>query len=367
MERILTIKANYLAETFGYEVIIITTDQRGRKPYYELSNKISHYDLSINFDLYYEYPILKRIFSFLNKQKKCKRKLGLLLNEIKADIVISLMGRVISFLPNINDGSKKVFEYHFSRQVREQMLLESHSSYLKKIVYRRRSNTELKNIKKLDSFVVLTHEDAALWGELPNLNVIPNSTSFFSTYNADLENKYVISVGRMEPQKGYDYLVDIWKPIKEKHPDWKLIVFGNGSKVNDIKQQISFAKMDEVILIKDPTSKIETELLNCSIYLMTSRYEGFPMVLVEAMACGLPVVSFSCPCGPRDIITNNEDGYLVEIGDVKSTSEHLIDLIENKELRKRMGLVARENIKRFSQDEVMKLWNTLFLNLLNEK
>ncbi|HEY5588373.1 MAG TPA: glycosyltransferase family 4 protein [Candidatus Paceibacterota bacterium] len=367
MERILTVKANYLVETLGHDVTIITTDQRERKSYYNLSNKINCHDLSINFDIYYEYPILKRVLSFFVKQYDCKRKLDVLLKELKADIVISLMGRIISFLPDIKDGSKKVLEYHFSRNVREQMLVETNSGFVKRIVYRNRASSELKNIKRLDAFVVLTHEDAALWGDLSNLYVIPNAASFFPENNALLDNKKVISVGRMEHQKGYDYLVDIWKPIKEKHPDWKLVIYGNGKNSEEIKSQIKKAKLDDVIIIKEPTSSIDEALLNSSIYLMTSRYEGFPMVLLEAMACGLPVVSFRCPCGPTDIISNNEDGYLVEIEDKQSMTFYLNKLIENEDLRKQMGLSARENIRRFSQDEVMKLWNKLFIKLINEK
>lgn len=367
MERILTLKANYLADRLGYDVIIITTDQRERKSYYELSNKVQCHDLSINFDLYYEYPILKRVLSFWDKQKRCKRKLNELLVELKADIVVSLMSRNISYLHKIKDGSKKVFEYHFSRNFREQMLAETNAGFIKKIAYRSRALSEFKNIRKLDSFVVLTHEDSLLWGELPNLSVIPNATSFSPYCKAALDNKIVISVGRIEAQKGYDQLVAIWKSVNEKHPDWKLIVFGNGKGLVALKAQIDEANLQEVILIKPPTPSIEDELLESSIYLMTSRYEGFPMVLVEAMACGLPVVSFRCPCGPGDIVTNGEDGYIVEIGDQESMSFYLDKLIENNELRKRMGAAASENIKRFSQDKVMDLWDDLFNQLISKK
>lgn len=367
MERILTVKANYMADVLGYEVIIITTDQRGRDPYYKLSDKIVCHDIAINFDLYYDYNVLKRIPFFFYKQYKCKQKLKKLLPLINADIVITLMSRSISYLTNIKDRSKKIFEYHFSRNVREQMLEENKSGLINRIIYHTRAVTEFNNIKRLDSFVVLTNEDANLWGNLPNLSVIPNATSFFPEKYAVLDNKRVISVGRMEPQKGYDYLVDIWKPIKEKHPDWVLIVYGNGRKLEELKLQIKVAELDDVIIIKDPTSHIEEELLNSSVYLMTSRYEGFPMVLVEAMACGLPVVSFRCPCGPNDIISNNEDGYLVEVGDKESMTFYLNTLIENEAMRKRMGFLARENMKKFSQDEVMKLWIELFYKLKNEK
>lgn len=367
MERTLVIKANYLADKLGHEVVIITTDQRGRPSYYQLSDKIKCIDISINFDAYYHQTMLKRIFSFLGKQSQCKRRLNVLLQELQADVVISLMSRILSFLPKIKDGSRKVFEYHFSRNVREQLFGSPQIGLFEKLIYRTRAKTEYRHIQKLDAFVVLTHEDALLWGDLKNLTVIPNASSFYPESQAALDNKIVITVGRLEPQKGYDYLVDVWKPVAEQHPDWKLEVYGDGKDYELIYNQITEANLQDSILIKKPTSEIEKKLLNSSIYLMTSRFEGFPMVLVEAMACGLPVVSFRCPCGPQDIINDEEDGFLIAIGDYQSMSSSLLKLIENENLRKKMGHAARVNIKRFSQDEVMSQWENLFNKLTAKK
>lgn len=161
--------------------------------------------------------------------------------------------------------------------------------------------------------------------------------------------------------------MDIWEPIVKLHPDWKLEIYGEGSDFEKIDTQIKKANLQNSILIKKPTSRIDEKLLRSSIYLMTSRYEGFPMVLVEAMACGLPVVSFRCPCGPEDIIKNNEDGFLINLGDNESMTLSLLKLIEDVDLRKKMGHAARENIKRFSQDEVMSQWTNLFNKLTAKK
>lgn len=361
MERTLTLKANYLADKFGHDVVIITTDQRKRPPYYPLSEKIQCIDLDINFDLYYDKPLAVSVLSFLRKQSLIKKKLSTLLHALNADIVISMMGRIISFLPKIKDGSKKIYEYHFNKYVRSLML--ENASWLKKTAYQWRAWYELKNIKKMDAFVVLTHEDAAMWGNLKNIRVISNASSFFPKESTDSTQKVVISVGRFEHQKGYDRLVPVWQTIADKFPDWQLIVIGSGSKRSEIQAQIKQAGLEDSLILKDPVTDVEAELLKASIYLMTSRYEGFPMVLAEAMACSLPVVSFRCPCGPSDIIDHGQDGFLVDDEDVSQMSTYLSMLMEDEAFRKEAGMAARNNIQRYSQEAIMSLWKQLFNEL----
>jgi glycosyltransferase involved in cell wall biosynthesis len=364
MERVLSIKVNYLAEIENHEIFIITTDQRNRPPFYQLSSRIKNFDLSINFDEYYQKPIIPRIFSFMYKQNICRKKISKLLIELKSDITISLMSRTLSYLPYIKDGSKKIFESHFGRHVRKNMLDEVNSGLIKRIVYQIRAIQEEKNLKKVDCFVVLTEQDAKNWGKMSNLKVIPNPLSFYHEYTNNSSNHQVISVGRIEYQKGYDRLTDIWKLVNRRFPDWKMIVIGEGKNLAYIQKQITNAKLDHVIIIKPPTHEIVKELINSSIYLMTSRYEGFPMILIEAMACGLPVVSFDCPCGPSEIISEYEDGFLINNNDIESMVSKLYLLMENEELRRKMSLAAYKNIKRYSKEEIMRKWMALFNELL---
>lgn len=363
MERVLSLKVNYLADKMGYQIIIITTDQKGRKPYYQLSDKIICQDLDINFEDYYKYSFFRRIGSFLIKQKRCKKRLTRLLLNEKADVVVSLMSRTLSFLSKIPDGSKKIYEQHFNRDFRKYVLKENKTSFLGCMIYNWRGLQEKRNLKKLDCFVVLTQEDADAWGNLMNITVIPNALSFFPKNSACLVNKKIITVGRLELEKGYDNLYRIWQSIFEKHPDWRLEVIGAGKEEEKIRHQLDEVGLSEVVIIRQPTPFIEKELLEASAYLMTSRHEGFPMVLIEAMACGLPVVSFQCPCGPADIIKDGEDGYLIPPGDIEQMADRLNTLIENDEKRLSMGASARNNIRRFSQDIVMQQWVKLFCKL----
>lgn len=264
-----------------------------------------------------------------------------------------------AILPKIKDGSKKILEIHFSRFKR----LQYGRKGVWKIINRLRSNADLKLVQRYDRFVVLTHEDKSYWGNLPNIKVIPNANSFVLSKRADLENKRVIAVGRYDYQKGFDELINVWKGVYVKHPDWSLDIFGHGPLKDELQSLIDQLGLTKTIHLCAPVKNIEQEYLNSSILAMTSRYEGLPMTLLEAQACGLPLVSYACKCGPRDIIKNNENGFLIEEGNQNEMAHKIIKLIENKELRLKMGESALRASDYFSEESVMKKWIYLFSNL----
>ncbi|HFK5507359.1 glycosyltransferase family 4 protein [Elizabethkingia anophelis] len=358
MERVLANKANYLAE-LGYDITIITTDQRERSPYFQLDPRIKNVDLGINYTDNNNKGLLQKLLSYPRKQKMHRQKLQNILIELKADIVISMFDNDASFMYKIKDGSKKILEIHFSRFKR----LQYGKKGVWKIVNLLRSNADLKLVKQYDRFVVLTHEDKSYWGNLTNIEVIPNANSFASSKQADLESKRVIAVGRYDYQKGFDELINIWKEVYAKHPDWILNIFGHGPLKNELQNQINRLDLKENVYLREPVKDIEKEYLNSSIVVMTSRYEGLPMALLEGQACGLPLVSYVCKCGPKDIIKHNENGFLIEKGDQSKMAHKIIKLIENKELRLKMGENALKASDCFSEENVMKKWIHLFNNL----
>ncbi|KYD22073.1 glycosyltransferase family 4 protein [Caldibacillus debilis] len=219
----------------------------------------------------------------------------------------------------------------------------------------------LKYYPKLDYLLTLTDKDTIRYKQLfNNKNVqvrkIPNSLPPLKKVKSSLNEKIIISAGRLVPQKGYDLLIQAFTLIKDKHPDWIIKIFGKGRDKSFLEELIHETETYNNIFILPPTPNIEEEFARSSIFALSSRYEGFGMVLVEAMAVGLPIVSFDCPEGPGEIITNNEDGFLVEEGNIEEFANKLDILMSNQELRIKMGNAALKNVERFSIEVIGKLW-----------
>lgn len=360
MERVLANKANYLA-SLGHEIIIITTDQQDRPSFFALHESIRCIDLAINYTSDLNEGLIKRTLRYYKKQKLHKQKLEEVLNDIKPHITISMFDNDASFVPSIHDGSKKIAEIHFSRFKR----IQYGNKGLKGLIDKIRNNQDLAAAKRYDKFIVLTHEDKVYWGELNNIAVIPNANSFESSEQAKLINKQVIAIGRYDYQKGFDELIHIWKVISSHSPDWKLKIYGHGPLKPAFERLIDSLDLQDSVFLMPPTKDIQQAYLDSSILVMTSRYEGLPMVLLEGQVCGLPMVSYACKCGPKDIITDGENGFLIEEGDRKQFAEKLMLLINDANLRERMGMAAKENSSKYAEDKIMHMWIKLFNEVID--
>ena len=362
MERVLTIKANYFADIFGYEVFIILTDGKDKKPYFNLSQKIHVINLDVNFDDLNGHSRLKRLPDYILKQQIYKRKLKKCLIEIRPDITISMLRREINFINSIKDGSKKIGEMHFNK-INYRNFDEEKASSIKKVLAKLWMKQLVNKLTKIDKFVVLSHEDKNNWTEIDNPIVIHNPLSFIPDKTSDCTSKQVIAVGRFIPQKGFDMLLDAWKIVSHKHPDWILRVYGDGEKKEYI-DQINRLGIEKTCKLERAVTDIGNKYLESSIFVLSSKFEGFGMVITEAIACGLPVVSFACPCGPKDIIHDGIDGFLVESRNIEMLAERIIYLIENEDIRKKMGIEAKTNSERFRIEKIANQWKDLFENIL---
>ncbi|MBL1407273.1 glycosyltransferase family 4 protein [Sphingobacterium faecale] len=361
MERVLTNKANYLAG-LGYEVIILTTDQKNRKPYFDLKSCVKHLDLGINYAEIQDLGLFFKAVAYWNKQRLHERRMRTLLNELEADVVICMFDHDVSFLHKIEDGSKKVLEIHFSRFKR----LQYGRKGLWRVVDRQRSDRDLRLAKKYDRFVVLTKEDKGYWGDLNNIVVIPNANSFLTDTTAELSNKVAIAVGRYDYQKGFDDLIKIWAMVQPGFPDWQLKIYGAGEMETEMRKMIEDLNLEQYVFLCEPVRNIKEAYLSSSVYLMTSRYEGLPMALLEAQSCGLPLLSYACKCGPRDIIEEGRNGYLVKQDDMEEFVRRLREMLSREGLRKAMGEQGKDMSQHFSEEVVMKQWIKLFEEVLNE-
>lgn len=352
MSAVITQKMNFLAENTDYELTALMTETSEEPMYYPLHPKIMIVNFDINFDYLDTMPIYKKIWHYRKKQSIYKHKFSDLLQNQHYDIVVSAMRREINFLTRIKDGSKKIGELHFNRQIYRVFNSTLLPQVINRIITSYWQNKLIKTIKRLDKFVVLSKEDAAAWGEFANLVIIPNPIKKYPSQISFCDSKKVIAVGRYTWQKGFDMLIKAWKLVDEKHPDWELHIYGAGDRG-------SYQKLARHgVFCHEAVKDIYSKYMESSIFAFSSRYEGFGIALAEAMSCGLPAVSFACPCGPKDIITN--DGILVEPYDISSFADNICKFIENENLRKEMGMNAHKNMKQYSEKTIMQKWILLF-------
>lgn len=364
MERVVTLKANYFAEVYGYEVVIILTDGKDKKPFYSLSPLVRIINLDINYDELYGKSFLKKIVLYLKKQRIFKKRLRDCLFSLKPDISISTLRREINFFNSIKDGSIKIGEIHFSKANYRDFKSEKFINIVQKSIAFFWMRQLIYQLKKLDRFITLTEEDKMLWTELKNIQTINNPLSFFPDRISQCDNKQIIAAGRYVPQKGFDLLIEAWSLVEKKYPDWKLLIFGDGDR--KLLENIIIKNNLQNCYLNHSTNDIASEFINSSIYVLSSRFEGFGLVITEAMACGVPPIAFDCPCGPKDIINNLKDGILVNSGDINELAEKICFLIENEEIRKDMGSNARKNAERFKIEHIAEQWKLLFEELINK-
>lgn len=333
LERVLSVKASYLADNLGYDICIVSLNEKTKEPFYKFSSKIAFRSIDV---------IKRKSQYFLGMRRIVKEF---------APEVISVCDDGLKgfFVPLWIGGKAKII---YERHVSKDMVTHGKSPNLKQKISLLLMNT---GSRLYDRFIVLTNDNKQQW-RAKNVVVIPNPLPFYPDSVSKLDNKRIISVGKVSVQKGYERLSEAWKLIKHEYPDWSIDIYGSVSDNSKLPEIIKEAS----IQINNPVKNIQNEYQTSSIYVLPSRFEGFGMVLIEAMACGVPCVAFDCRCGPRDIIKDGEDGFLVENGDIKQFAKQLSVLIEDEQLRKQMGRNARHNIQRYDVSIIAKKWDELF-------
>lgn len=360
MERVLLNKVRYFVKEKGWDVTVVTTDQHDRPPFYPFPEGVKMIDLGVNYSEDNGKAFHKKLFGFIKRRRLHEKKLKVLLDQLRPDVVDCFYPGECSFVPSIKDGSKKVMELHQSKLFHHQY----NRSGLMGLADKVRARMDERLVRRFDRFVVLTHEDRDMWGDMPGIRVIPNAANFIAEKYSDCSAKRVIAVGRLDYQKSFDRLILVWEKVHKQMPDWRLDIFGQGEWKDMLQSMIDERGLQDCVRLNAPTKNIGKEYSESSMIVMSSHYEGFPMVMIEAMACGLPAVCFDFKCGPRDIIEEGENGFIVKDGDVEGLAEAIVRLMKEETLRKRMGENAKRVVETYSEERVMRMWEDLYEEIL---
>lgn len=358
IERVLVDKMNCLVSMCDCEVYMLTSDQGNHPVPYSLDKKVHLEDLGIQFHHQYLYHGIKRLLVRKRMIRYFVHRLSDKIQEIQPDVIVCTTANYL----DINILAKLKGDIP--------LVVESHSICCQTIVQKGLRNRFFdymyrRGLSEAQVVVALTEGDAIEWRKVhPHVVVIPNIVHLNEGPLSTLENKRVIWVGRFDYQKRPMEMVRIWEKIQPLFPDWQLDMYGEGEQQQELEEKVCSLGIN--IVIHQPTERIFDCYRESSVFVSTSLFEPFGLVIPEAMSCGLPVVSYDSPYGPASIIEDGKSGNLVPYNDRKFFVEKLSELIINVKLRHQMGDKGHTISQRYDKMSIMPLWNSLFKTIKNE-
>lgn len=357
IERVFIDKANWLA-SHGHNVLFLTYEQ-GNHPFsFTLNEAVCYEDLECRFFTVYQKSVFTRPFRKLLMKFKFKKRLHAMIEEFRPDVMV------------IPCNLEEFQEVAISMNQYVPVIYESHSTFVdimdEKASWIHRSWQRIRHrcVKKCDFVIALTEGDASCWRRYVNrVCVLPNPLSSYILHPVVQDNTRIICAGRLTQTKRFDRVIDAFSMIADKYPEWIVDIFGEGDLHDQLQKQIAERHLTGRVNIKPPTRDIYAEYQNSSFFVLGSDYESFGLVLVEAMACGIPVVSVNCPFGPIEIIDDGKTG-LLSGNTPKDLSEKIEWMITHETERRKMGCQAHQAAARYQQDVVMKQWEKVYLSVL---
>ena len=347
--RVISLKTNYLVEKLNYQVSLLSVTNTYPNVFYDFNQKTKWYTIASSDN---KILFLIKYIRFINKT----------IAKDKPDVIVLCDAVLWLFVPwFIKTKIPLIFETHFSILFQKEGYTSRYRRIRNKLIVSWRKKTI--NLFKIAVFETL--QGSKEWG-IENSKVIANPSSFTVNEQARLINKKAMAVCMNPYVKGLDRLFTIWEKIILKHPDWILDVYGHWMTNVEYVNKAKLLKMERNINFLPPTIAILDSYLQASVFLMTSRYEAFGMVLIESMAVGLPCVAYDCPCGPRAVIDDGRNGFLVEDGNVEDYVEKVLTIIENKNLRMKIGTDAQKSVNKYSIEVIMQEWEKLFEKIIND-
>ena len=360
MERVLTQKVNWLAAHTDYTITIVTTEPTPTgtpKCYFPLSEKVQVVELNIDFNADYTKPLLPKYCAHMRRMRAYKRALTEYIVQHGIELCISLGGKEIAFLRHL--PCRTIAEMHFAMDQRRQLIEANHKSLFWSLVGEVRTRQLVQAVKPLERLVVLTDADKAAWEKAgcTNVTVIPNPCAINSRKSKveSRKTKTVLAVGRLHEQKGFDLLLQAWKPIEKTYSDWSLRIVGEGPKRAELEAQIELQGLKRVVLA-GATNNVLDEYEAASIFVLSSRYEGLPLALIEAMWCGLPCIAFDCPQGPAELLAEDR-GWLVPNGDIAELTAQIAYALSHPEEALKCAQKAQSFAQTtYSEAAIMPQW-----------
>ena len=366
IERILTCKMNYIARQTSHVVYLATYEQQNKPLPFPLNTNISHISLNIIMPQRSDMTLYQWLNAYFVARYRFLHQFKQLINNIAPDIVVTTIYsyQVLDIIINIchEKGIKTIMESHTQGET----ITLAYKFKYNRILFYLFSLWDcyiMRSLKFCNYVVTLTKQDIPFWQKYSKrILVIPNMLTITPKKVVDYETKRVISAGRYMSEKGFDMLLEAWHLLPKQFGDWHLYIFGNGDRSVYLKIVEKY-NMDGTVHLMSATNDIAEEFSKSSLYVMSSRYEGFGLVLAEAMSCGLPCISFDCPYGPREIIKDKEDGLLAKNKDIEDLAHKMVLLMSDAELRRKMGERAIKNIARYEPQAIMNQWINLFETL----
>lgn len=352
IERILVDKMNYLAArpTLAYEIHVSYFGKKDDALFYQLHSSIFLHPIAIEGN---SRSFGKRLMVIPNLYKEIKR----IVKEVSPDIIINENMKLVSYiLPLTFKHIPRIYVIHFSYEGLIIMDKESfHNSFKQYVMMWLRKSL----LKKYDRFVVLTEHDRKRWNA-KTVEVIPNFTNFVEQVPSNLNHKKAICVGRLTHQKDMPMLIRAWKLVVEEEPEWILDIWGSGNEYESLKSLIGETGLEKHVFLKGTSQRIEAEYNQASLFVLSSRYEGFALVLLEAMNAGLPCVSFDIP-GCNNLISDGDNGIIAKERTTECLANSILKYIRlDKEEKLRMQSNALTTVAKYSKERVMQMWMQLF-------
>lgn len=368
IERVTIAKANALAAIPGNEVWIAYTDINPSRPgpALALDSRVRTIDLGIRYYADDRRGLLWRLRGNTLLRRRHRKALQRALASIAPDIVVSVGHSEKYFLPSLHLPGRPAFvrELHFSHDYRRR----NARGLVSRMIARANDFYDYRlQMPRYDAVAVLTQEDMdAFWSRLPmaaRTHVIPNPVTSSTACRADMSQKEVITVGRLSYPKNHASLLRAWSKVVERNPDWHLTICGGGELEADLRTQIAETHLDRHVTLAGNVDNVLARMAKASIFAFSSRFEGMPLVLIEAASVGLPSVAYACQYGPRDIISDGHTGLLVPTGDEDALAGALCRLIDSPDERRRMGEAAVVTARRYAPDAIARQWMELFSQL----